>query len=91
MPRYKFAFPIYYAVFQEENLSFQVADVSFVKKSDLSKESFFFNEGKLQFGENHIFAVVTVCGNESYTKKIAYKKEGFILPKNEIYIWVFTM
>ena len=74
MPHYKFAFPINYAVFADDTLSFQVADVSFVKKSDLSKESFFFNEGKLQFGENHIFAVVTVCGNESYAKKIAYDK-----------------
>ena len=74
MPRYKFAFPIYYAVFQEENLSFQVADVSFVKKSDLSKESFFFNECNLQFEDNHVFAVVTVSGNESYAKEVAYDK-----------------
>ncbi len=74
MPRYKFAFPIYYAVFQEENLSFQVADVSFVKKSDLSKESFFLNEGNSQFGDNHVFAVVTVSGNESYAKEVAYDK-----------------
>ena len=70
MPHYKFAFPIFYAVFQEENLSFQVADVSFVRKSDLSKESFFFNEGNSQFGDNHVFAVVSVCGNESHAKEI---------------------
>ena len=74
MPRYKFAFPIYYAVFQEENLSFQVADVSFVKKSDLSKEFFFFNEGNSKFGDNHVFAVVTVNGNNTYAKEVAYDK-----------------
>ena len=74
MPHYKFAFPIYYAVFHEENLSFQIADVSFVKKSDLSKDSFFLNEGFSQFGDNHVFAVVTVNGNESYAKEIAYDK-----------------
>lgn len=74
MARYKFAFPIYYAVFQEDNLSFQVADVSFVKKSDLSKESFFFNECNMQFEDNHVFAVVTVSGNESYAKEVAYDK-----------------
>ena len=74
MPRYKFAFPINNAVFGEEDLSFQVADVSFVKKSDLSKESFFFNEDKLPFSENHIFAVVTVCGNKSYAADMARDK-----------------
>lgn len=74
MPHYKFAFPVYYGVFREENLSFQVADVSFVKKSDLSKESFFFNEGFSQFRDNHVFAVVTVCGNESDAKELAYDK-----------------
>lgn len=74
MPLYKFAFLINHAVFADENLSFQIADVSFVKKSELSKESFFFNEGKLQLEENHIFAVVTVCGNESYAKELAYDK-----------------
>ena len=74
MPHYKFAFPINYAVFADDSLSFQVADVSFVKKSDLSKESFFINEEKLQLEENHIFVVVTVCGNESYAKELAYDK-----------------
>lgn len=74
MPRYKFAFPINYAVFGEEDLSFKVADVSFVKKSDLSKESFFFNEDKLSFGVNHIFAVVTVCGAMSFASDLAYDK-----------------
>ena len=74
MAYYKFAFPIYYAVFQEDNLSFQVADVSFVRKSDLSKDSFFFYEGNSQFGDNHVFAVVTVSGYESYAKEVAYDK-----------------
>ena len=74
MPRYKFAFPINYAVFADASLSFQVADVSFVKKSDLSKESFFINEEKLQLDENHIFAVVTVCGNATYAQELAHDK-----------------
>ena len=74
MPRYKFAFPINYAVFADDSMSFQVADVSFVKKSDLSKESFFINEDKLQLEENHIFAVVTVCGNATYAQELAYDK-----------------
>ena len=74
MPRYKFAFPINHAVFADENLSFHVADVLFVKKSDLSKEFYFINEDKLQLGENHIFGVVTVCGNEPYAKDLAYDK-----------------
>jgi len=74
MLHYKFAFPINYATFNDDNLSFQVADVSFVKKSDLSKESFSFNENLLQLGEKHIFAVVTVRGNESDAKNLAYDK-----------------
>ena len=73
MPRYKFAFPINYAVFDDKNLSFQIADVSFLKKSDLS-ELFFFNEDKVQLGENHIFAVVIVCGNKTHAQKLAYDK-----------------
>ena len=74
MPRYKFAFPINYAVFSEDNLSFHVADVSFVKKADLSQESFFINDNMLQLGENRILAVVTVCGDETYAKDLAYDK-----------------
>jgi hypothetical protein len=74
MPLYKFAFPIYNAVFAEKNLSFQVGDVSFIKKSDLAKESFFIKEDKFHLSENHIFAVVNVCGNESYAKNRAYDK-----------------
>ena len=79
MPRYKFAFPINNAVFGDNNLSFQVADVSFLKKSDLSEESFFFNEGNLQLKERQIFAVVIVCGNESYAKDLAYDKCCFAI------------
>ena len=79
MPRYKFAFPINNAFFCDNELSFQVADVSFLKKSDLSEESFFFNEGNLQLKERLIFAVVIVCGNESYAKDLAYDKCCFAI------------
>lgn len=79
MPRYKFAFPINNAFFGDNELSFQVADVSFLKKSDLSEESFFFNEGNLQLKERQIFAVVIVCGNESYAKDLAYDKCCFAI------------
>lgn len=74
MPLYKFAFPIYNAVFAEKELSFQVGDVSFLKKSDLDQEPLFINEDKLQLSDNHIFAVVNICGNESYAKNRAYDK-----------------
>lgn len=74
MPRYKFAFPINHAVFANENLSFQVADVSFVKNSDLSKDSFFLIEEKSQLNESQIFAVVIVNGDESYATDLAYDK-----------------
>ena len=74
MPRYKFAFPIYNAVFAEKELSFQIGDVSFINKSDLAQELFFINEDKLHLSENHIFAVVNVCGKESYAKNRAYDK-----------------
>lgn len=74
MPRYKFAFPIYNAVFAEKELSFQIGDVSFTKKSDLSQELFFINEDKLHLSETHIFAVVVVDENEFKAKKMAYDK-----------------
>ena len=79
MPQYKFAFPVNNAVFGDNNLSFQVADVSFVKKSDLSDESFFINENKLHLENRHIFAVVIVSGNESYAKDLAYDKCCFAI------------
>lgn len=74
MSLYKFAFPIYNAVLGEKDLSLQVGDVSFIKKSDLSQEFSFLNEDKLQLSENHIFAVVVVDENESDAKKRAYDK-----------------
>jgi len=79
MPRYKFAFPVNNAVFGDNNLSFQVADVSFVKKSDLFEESFFINENKSHLENRQIFAVVIVCGNESYAKDLAYDKCCFAI------------
>lgn len=68
MPRYKFALPINNAFFEGEELSFQIADVSFVMKSDLSKESFFYDEDKLPFKDNHIFAVVIVNEKGTFEK-----------------------
>lgn len=79
MPLYKFAFPVNFAVFHQENFSFQINDVLFVSKSDLSKDSFFIDEKALQFGDNHIFAVVIVCGKESYAKDLAYDKCCFAI------------
>ena len=77
MPRYKFAFPVNNAILEDSISSFQVADVSFVKKSCLSEEFIFLDESKMQFKENQIFALVIVCGNDSYAKECAYDKCSF--------------
>ena len=74
MSSYKFAFPVNTAVLEDGVPSFQVADVSFVKKSCLTEELSFFNKGRIQLSENQIFAVVVVCGNESYAKEYAFDK-----------------
>lgn len=79
MLRYKFAFPINNAVFEDKDLSFQVADVSFVTKFRLSQESFFYNEDLLPFKENQIFAVVVVSekGLLASNQKRAFDKCSF--------------
>lgn len=69
MPRYKFAFPVFNAI-MNDNLSFKVADVEFVKKSDLDSNYFLYIDEALKIKENQIFATVTVCGEESYAKKL---------------------
>lgn len=74
MPRYKFAFPVNTAVLEDNISSFNVADVSFVKKSCMSEEFVFFNRGMIQLNENQILAIVVVNGNESYAKELAYDK-----------------
>ena len=74
MPRFKFAFPINSAFLDDNISSFQVADVSFVKKSCISEEFEILNDCKIQFKDNQIFAIVTVCGNESFAKEQAYKR-----------------
>ena len=74
MSYYKFAFPINTAVLEDGISSFQVADVSFVKKSCLSEEFVFFNQDKMQLNENHILAVAVVRGNEAYAKERAFDK-----------------
>lgn len=79
MSCYKFAFPVNTAVLEDSISSFQVADVSFVKKSSLSEELAFFNQNKIQLNENQIFAIVNVNGNESYAKELAYDKCCFAI------------
>ena len=74
MPRFKFAFPIHSAFLDDNISSFQVADVSFIKKSCISEEFEILNDCKIQFKDNQIFAIVTVCGNESFAKEQAYKR-----------------
>ena len=38
MPRYLIAFPVYNAFFEIDEMSFKVADVTFMSKASLSKE-----------------------------------------------------
>ena len=81
MPRYKFAFPINNAFFEDKDLSFQVADVSFVTKFRLFQESFFTIEDKFQYRESQIFAVVVVSENGllANIQKRAYDKCCFAI------------
>lgn len=72
MPRYKFAFPVFNATMNDK--SFNVADVEFVKKSNLDSNYFLYIDKALNIKENQIFATVTVCGEETYAKKTALEK-----------------
>ena len=74
MPRYLIAFPVYNAFFEIDDLSFKVADVTFMSKASLSKEISYLNEKKSQFKENQIFATVTICRALSNAKELAYDK-----------------
>ena len=74
MPRYLIAFPVYNAFFETDEMSFKVADVTFMSKVSLSKEIPYFNEEKSHFKENQIFAVVTIGRALANAKELAYDK-----------------
>ena len=74
MPRYLIAFPVYNAFFETDEMSFKVADVTFMSKASLSKEIPYLNEDKTNFKENQIFATVTICRALPNAKELAYDK-----------------
>ena len=74
MPRYLIAFPVYNAFFETDEMSFKVADVTFMSKASLSKEIPYLNEEKSHFKENQIFTTVTICRALSNAKERAYDK-----------------
>jgi len=74
MPRYLIAFPVYNAFFEIDEMSFKVADVTFMSKVSLSKEILYLNEEKSHFKENQIFAVVTIGRALANAKELAYDK-----------------
>lgn len=77
MPHYLFAFPVYNAYFERDDLSFKLADVTFMPKSSLSKEIPYINDKQNQYKEKQIFAVVTVCRAMPDAKDYAYDKCSF--------------
>jgi len=74
MPRYLIAFPVYNAFFETDEMSFKVADVTFMSKASLSKEIPYLNNEKSHYKENQIFATVTICRALSNAKELAYDK-----------------
>ena len=74
MPRYLIAFPVYNAFFETDEMSFKVADVTFISKASLSKEIPYLNEEKSHFKENQIFATVTIGRALPNAKELAYDK-----------------
>ena len=64
MPHHLIAFPVYNAFFEIDEMSFKVADVTYMSKASLSKEIPYLNR-ESHFKENQIFATVT---NTMYTK-----------------------
>ena len=74
MPHYLIAFPVYNAFFETDEMSFKVADVTFMSKVSLSKEILYLNEEKSHFKENQIFAVVTIGRALANAKELAYDK-----------------
>lgn len=77
MPHYLFAFPVYNAYFERDDLSFKLADVTFMPKSSLSKEIPYINDKQNHYKEKQIFAVVTVCRAMPDAKDQAYDKCSF--------------
>ena len=65
---------MYNAFFETDEMSFKVADVTFMSKTSLSKEIPYLNEKKTHFKENQIFAVVTICSALPNAKELAYDK-----------------
>ena len=74
MPRYLIAFPVYNAFFETDEMSFKVADVTFMSKASLSKEIPYLNKEKSHFKENQIFATITIGRALPNAKKLAYDK-----------------
>lgn len=74
MPRYLITFPVYNAFFETDEMSFKVADVTFMSKASLSKEIPYLNEEKSHFKENQIFETITIGSALPNAKKLAYEK-----------------
>ena len=74
MPRYLITFPVCNAFFEINDMSFKVADVTFMSKASLSKEIPYLNEDKTHFKENQIFATVTIGRALPNAKELAYDK-----------------
>lgn len=74
MPGYLIAFPVYNAFFETDEMSFKVADVTFLSKASLSKDIPYLNEEKSHFKENQIFATVSLCSVMPNAKEQAYDK-----------------
>lgn len=74
MPRYLIAFPVHNALFETDEMSFKVADVTFMSKASLSKEIPYLNDEKSHFKENQIFATITICRALPNAKELAYDK-----------------
>jgi hypothetical protein len=74
MPRYLIGFPVYNAFFETDEMSFKVADVTFMSMVSLSKEIPYLNEEKSHFKENQIFAIVTICRALPNAKEQAYDR-----------------
>ena len=79
MPLYLFAFPVYNAYFERNDMSFKLADITFMTKSSLAKEISYLNEEKSHFKENQIFTVVTICRTIPNAKEYAYDKCCFAI------------
>lgn len=73
MPHHLIAFPVYNAFFEIDEMSFKVADVTYMSKASLSKEIPYLNR-ESHFKENQIFATVTITRTLPNAKELAYDK-----------------